>query len=363
MKKLHVALGERSYPIYIGSGLVDDGALLCRHIQGREVLVVTNETIAPLYLDRLQNSLSSGLSLTKLDSLILPDGEIHKNLDTLKLIYDHLLKNRHSRSTTLVALGGGVIGDMTGFAAATYQRGVNFVQVPTTLLSQVDSSVGGKTGVNHPLGKNMIGAFYQPVAVIADMGTLKTLPDREYRAGVAEVVKYGLIADPGFYVWLKEHVSDINGRDERVLMAMVERSCRNKADVVARDERESNIRAILNLGHTFGHAIETTEQYCGLLHGEAVAVGMLMAADLSSRLGWISASEVEDLRHLLLSLGLPTTVPAVMNSKAFLAAMSLDKKVADGVVRLVLLRALGDAVVTGDYAGAQLQETLDAFCP
>ncbi|MGD9660918.1 MAG: 3-dehydroquinate synthase [Porticoccaceae bacterium] len=362
MKKLHVALGERSYPIYIGSGLIDDAELIGAHIHGKEALVVTNETVAPLYLDRVKNSLSSGLSLVKLDSLVLPDGEIYKNLDTLKSLYDHLLKNRHSRSTTLIALGGGVIGDMTGFAAATYQRGVNFVQIPTTLLSQVDSSVGGKTGVNHPLGKNMIGAFYQPVAVIADINTLKTLPDREYRAGVAEVIKYGLIADEAFYAWLKSRVPLINGRDEQVLMEMVERSCRNKADVVARDERESNIRAILNLGHTFGHAIETTEQYTGLLHGEAVAVGMLMAADLSSRLGWLDEESVDDLRRLLLSLGLPVTVPGAMTPSRFLTAMSLDKKVADGVVRLVLLRALGSAVVTGDYALAQLQKTLEAFC-
>jgi len=362
MKQLHVALNERSYPIYIGSGLIDNPELLSRHIQGKEVLVVTNETIAPFYLDRLNHNLSQSLSLVKQDSLVLPDGEVYKNLDTLKTIYDHLLKNRHSRGTTLIALGGGVIGDMTGFAAATYQRGVNFIQIPTTLLSQVDSSVGGKTGVNHPLGKNMVGAFYQPVAVIADMATLNTLPDREYRAGVAEVVKYGLIADAAFYGWIKNNISPINCRDEQALTEMVERSCRNKAAVVARDERESNVRAILNLGHTFGHAIETTEKYCGLLHGEAVAVGMLMAADLSSRLGWISEDAVEDLRQLLLSLGLPAAVPRAMTPENFLAAMSLDKKVADGVVRLVLLRSVGEAVVTGDYSLVELEKTLEAFC-
>jgi 3-dehydroquinate synthase len=320
--------------------------------------VVTNETVAPLYLD----TLCRNLQVRKLDTLVLPDGEKFKTLATVNTIYDKLLTARHSRGTTLIALGGGVIGDMTGFAAATYQRGVNFIQVPTTLLSQVDSSVGGKTGVNHPLGKNMIGAFYQPQAVIADMSTLATLPDREYRAGIAEVVKYGLIADPDFYLWLKNRVAAINGRDQDTLAEIVARSCQNKADVVARDEREADIRAILNLGHTFGHAIEAVEKYQGLLHGEAVAVGMLMAADLSARLGWLETEDVADLAALLAALGLPTTVPGSMSSEAFLAAMALDKKVAEGVVRLVLLRAIGEAVVTGDYPLAALEDTLAAFC-
>src|SRR5690606_15921976 len=307
MKTLHVDLGERSYPLYIGAGLLSDGGLISPHIKGGEALVVTNETVAPLYLA----ALCDGLSVAKLDTLVLPDGETYKNLDTLRQIYDKLLTRRHSRGTTLIALGGGVSGDITGFAAATYQRGVNFIQVPTTLLSQVDSSVGGKTGVNHPLGKNMIGAFHQPVAVVADIDTLATLSDREYRAGLAEVVKYGLIADRDFYQWLKGHIAEINARDRQTLIAIVERSCRNKAEVVARDEREADIRAILNLGHTFGHAIETVEQYKGLNHGEAVAVGMVMAADLSARLGWLAKADVNDLRDLLAALGLPVTVPRV----------------------------------------------------
>jgi len=358
MKTLHVDLGERSYPLYIGAGLLSDGGLISPHIKGGEALVVTNETVAPLYLA----ALCDGLSVAKLDTLVLPDGETYKNLDTLRQIYDKLLTRRHSRGTTLIALGGGVIGDITGFAAATYQRGVNFIQVPTTLLSQVDSSVGGKTGVNHPLGKNMIGAFHQPVAVVADIDTLATLSDREYRAGLAEVVKYGLIADRDFYQWLKGHIAEINARDRQTLIAIVERSCRNKAEVVARDEREADIRAILNLGHTFGHAIETVEQYKGLNHGEAVAVGMVMAADLSARLGWLAKADVNDLRDLLAALGLPVTVPRVMTPRAFREAMALDKKVAAGVVRLVLLAGVGEARVCGDYSREQLEYTLRSFC-
>jgi 3-dehydroquinate synthase len=358
MKQLQVALGERSYPIYIGSRLFEQGDLVCEHIGGGEVLVVTNETVAPLYLDKLV----AGIRLPKVSTVVLPDGEVYKNLDTLQCIYNALLEHRHSRGTTLIALGGGVVGDMTGFAAATYQRGVDFLQIPTTLLSQVDSSVGGKTGVNHPLGKNMIGAFHQPRAVFADTDTLATLPPREYRAGVAEVVKYGLIADPEFYQWLEDHVDDINDRSPVILQEMVLRSCQNKADVVARDEREADVRAILNLGHTFGHAIETVEQYKGLLHGEAVAVGMLMAADMSARLGWLAVGEVYRLKSLLLSLGLPVTVPKVMTPARFSEAMALDKKVAGGVVRLVLLKSIGEAVVSGEYAVSALQSTLEAFC-
>jgi len=296
MKTLSVDLGDRSYPIYVGSGLLESGELVQSHIHGSEALIVTNDTIAPLYLDKLCTS----LAVDKLDTVVLPDGEKFKTLDTLKLIYDRLLTQRHSRGTTLIALGGGVVGDMTGYAAASYQRGVNFIQVPTTLLSQVDSSVGGKTGVNHPRGKNMIGAFHQPVAVVADIHTFATLPDREFRSGLAEVVKYGLIADREFYHWLLHCVDAINQRDDETLVRIVERSCQNKADVVARDERESNVRAILNLGHTFGHAIEAVEQYRGLLHGEAVAVGMMMAAELSCRLGWLTEAEVGGIRDLLM---------------------------------------------------------------
>ncbi len=358
MKQLNVPLGERSYPIYIGGGLLNRSDALLPHVRGREVLVVTNDTVAPLYLDRLCRLFARH----RLDTLVLPDGERYKTLDTLTLIYDRLLELGHSRGTTLVALGGGVIGDMTGFAAATYQRGVSFIQVPTTLLAQVDSSVGGKTGVNHALGKNMIGAFHQPAAVIADVDTLATLPEREYRAGVAEVVKYGLIADAGFYRWLWRHTGAINDRDTGVLTDIVEHSCRAKADVVARDEREADIRAILNLGHTFGHAIEALENYQGLLHGEAVAVGMLMAADLSRRLGWLEPRQVADLRALLEALHLPVTVPPGLAAQGLLEAMARDKKVHEGVVRLVLLHDLGEAVVTGDYPEALLRATLEAFC-
>lgn len=358
MKTLIVPLGDRSYPIYISSNLLDAKELFAFHIKGDEVLVVTNETVAPLYLNRLLSSLTQ----TRVDSVILPDGESYKTLDTLGLIYNELLGKRHSRGTTLVALGGGVVGDMTGFAAATYQRGVDFIQVPTTLLSQVDSSVGGKTGVNHALGKNMIGAFYQPQAVFADMEVFNTLPDREYRAGVAEVVKYGLIGDPEFYQWISHNVTAINKRSPETLEEMVYRSCQNKADVVARDEKESNIRATLNLGHTFGHAIETVEAYKGLLHGEAVAVGMLMAANMSRRLGWLTTVEVEDVEQLLKSLHLPVSVPKAMTPKNFLNAMALDKKVSKGRIRLVLLKSIGEAVITGEYSEEVLLETINAFC-
>ena len=358
MRSLTVELGDRSYPIFIGSGLIEMGKQIGSHIKGKEVLVVSNETVAPLYLDKL----CASLPIPKIDTLILKDGEQFKTLASVEMIYESLLTSRHSRGTTLIALGGGVVGDMTGFAAATYQRGVDFLQIPTTLLSQVDSSVGGKTGVNHPLGKNMIGAFHQPTAVFADTDTLATLPDREYRAGVAEVVKYGLIADPDFYAWLRAHVPSINARSPEILTEMIERSCRNKAQVVARDEREANIRAILNLGHTFGHAIEAVEQYKGLLHGEAVAVGMLMAAKLSSRLGWLSSEEVDDLKDLISSVGLPVKVPSVMTPDNFRAAMSLDKKVDHGVVRLVLLREIGVAELSSEYPGNDLAAVLEEFC-
>lgn len=358
MKTLKVDLGERSYPIYIGAGLISQGELFRCHLKGREMLVVTNETVAPLYLQTLCDALPND----RLDVVILRDGEQYKTLDTLGVIYDKLLSAQHSRGTTLIALGGGVVGDMTGFAAATYQRGVNFLQVPTTLLSQVDSSVGGKTGVNHSMGKNMIGAFHQPVAVIADIQALLTLPEREYRSGIAEVIKYGLISDLAFYRWLHQRVEQIKNRDTQTLIEMIERSCQNKADVVSRDERETDVRAILNLGHTFGHAIETVESYKGLLHGEAVAVGMLMAAELSCRLKWIARAEVEELRAFLIAVGLPVQVPGVMTAENFMAAMTLDKKVSGGVVRLVLLNAIGSAVLSGSYPRQILADVLGDFC-
>ncbi|WP_461480501.1 3-dehydroquinate synthase [Porticoccus sp.] len=342
---LTVDLGERSYPILIGAGLLKTPGLLVPYISGSQVLVVTNETIAPLYLEQL----TAALPAHQVDTVILPDGEKYKNLDTLNLIFDRLLEQRHNRTTTLIALGGGVVGDMTGFAAACYQRGVNFIQVPTTLLAQVDSSVGGKTAVNHPKGKNMIGAFYQPQCVIADTTTLDTLPDREYRSGLAEVVKYGLIADADFFNWLELNADALMARQPEALATAVRRSCENKARIVSQDEREGGIRAILNLGHSFGHAIETAQSYCDWLHGEAVAAGMVMAAELSRLLGWLSLADRQRIERLLAKCQLPTWAPDNIDAKTFIALMAVDKKVLDGTLRLVLLKSLGHAVVTSDF--------------
>ena len=356
MKTLTVELGERSYPIYIGSGLLDQQALWTPHIRGRQVMIVTNETVAPLYLDKVR----SALSAYQVDEVILPDGEAYKTLDTLNLIFDALLSKTHNRTTTLVALGGGVVGDMCGFAAACYQRGVDFIQVPTTLLSQVDSSVGGKTGVNHKLGKNMIGAFYQPNAVLIDTDTLQTLPDREVSAGMAEVIKYGLIADQNFYQWIAAHIDGLMQGDAGLLAQAIERSCACKADVVGQDETETGIRAILNFGHTFGHAIESHQGYGAWLHGEAVGTGMLMAADYGCRTGKISRDELQGLRELLVQAGLPVVAPSDMGIEDFLSRMRIDKKVMDGRIRLVLLDSIGSAYVTTDVDAALLNQTLSA---
>lgn len=352
-KRVEIALGERSYPILIGSGLLADAPLLDAHVRARSVLIVTNETIAPLYLDSLERSLAS----RRLARLILPDGEQYKTLTTVSRIFDALMDARMNRDAAVLALGGGVIGDMGGFAAACYQRGIDYIQVPTTLLAQVDSSVGGKTGVNHPQGKNMIGAFHQPRCVIADIATLRTLSDREYRAGLAEVVKYGLIYDVQFLAWLEREADALARREEAAIIQAVQRSCEIKAQVVAADERESGLRAILNLGHTFGHAIETAAGYGAWLHGEAVAAGMCIAADLSARLGWISSQERERALRLLARFGLPTQAPKIGAARA-LELMGMDKKVLDGRVRLVLLRALGKADVVGDYPPEALAATL-----
>ncbi|MGI0119181.1 3-dehydroquinate synthase [Zooshikella sp. RANM57] len=357
MQTLQVALGERSYPIHIGPGLLGQPDLLSPYIRGRQVMLVTNETVAPLYLNKVKASLSA----FQVDTVILPDGEAYKTLDTVNLIFDQLLEKRHNRTTTLIALGGGVIGDMVGFAAATYQRGVDFIQIPTTLLAQVDSSVGGKTGVNHRLGKNMIGAFHQPRCVLADTAALKTLPIRELSAGIAEVIKYGLICDQSFYAWLQMHTKDLLACDDTALGYAIKRSCLAKADVVAEDEREGGIRAILNLGHTFGHAIETHEGYGSWLHGEAVAVGMLMAVDLSIRLGWLDANELEVLQRLLEQAKLPVTSPKDMTPEDFLKHMAVDKKVVDGSLRLVLLEAVGKAIVTSDFSHDALLATLKSI--
>jgi 3-dehydroquinate synthase len=333
---------ERSYPIYIGQGLLNDPAYLQPHIVGRQVCIVTNDTVAPLYLERLQRLLEG----YQVNTVILPDGEAHKSLETINAIYSCLLENTHNRTTTLIALGGGVVGDMCGYAAATYQRGVNFIQIPTTLLSQVDSSVGGKTGVNHPMGKNMIGAFHQPQAVIIDTDVLGTLPAKELSAGVAEVIKYGLLGDNEFYLWIESNIEALMSLDNNILTESIARSCQNKADIVSLDEREGGVRALLNFGHTFGHAIETSQGYGVWLHGEAVSAGMVVALELSALLGYIEPNEVDRLCRLLEKAQLPIAVPKNMSPEKFLQLMSLDKKVIDGSLRLILLESMGKAFVT-----------------
>lgn len=359
MQTLHVDLAERSYPIHIGAGLLGRADLLAPHIVGRQVAIVTNETIAPLYLAALEATLAD----YRVTSIVLPDGEAFKNWETLQAIFDGLLGARHDRRTTVIALGGGVIGDMAGFAAACYQRGVNFIQIPTTLLSQVDSSVGGKTGINHPLGKNMVGAFYQPQAVLIDTRSLDTLPPRELSAGLAEVIKYGLICDEAFLGWLEKNMAALRGLDQVALTLAIERSCAAKARVVGADERETGVRATLNLGHTFGHAIETHMGYGVWLHGEAVAAGTVMALEMSHRLGWITADERDRGIRLFLAAGLPVVPPQEMTPADFLEHMAVDKKVLDGQLRLVLLRSLGEAVVTSDYPRDILNATLAADYP
>ncbi len=361
--QLDVNVPDAHYPIIIGSALFADAAAqgVLADALSSEVLIVTNETIAPLYLDGMRATVRDSVGVDRVETLVLPDGEQFKTLETLQTIYTALLEAGYSRGCTLVALGGGVIGDMVGFAAATYQRGVDFVQVPTTLLAQVDSSVGGKTGVNHPLGKNMIGAFKQPEAVFIDTRTLETLPDRELSAGLAEVLKYGLIEDIRFLDWLEENWSSLLRRDESTLREAIARSCRIKADVVAEDEREQGRRAILNLGHTFGHAIETQTGYSEWLHGEAVATGMLMALDLSARLGWINGELQLRVEQLLTQAGLPTRTPGGMTAEAFMKLMARDKKVLSGQLRLVLLNRPGHAIVTSDFDPEALHQTLSHF--
>jgi len=357
METLIVGLGERSYPIHIGSGLFEQAELLRAHIPRGRVVIVSNTTIAPLYLEKFQRALRS-IDISS-ESVILPDGEQYKNSSTLNHIYDALLQNRCERTTPLIALGGGVVGDMTGYAAATYLRGVPFIQIPTTLLAQVDSSVGGKTGINHPLGKNMIGAFYQPKLVLADTDVLNTLPDKELSAGVAEVIKYGLIRDLSFLEWLESNIEKLLLRDAATLQYAITCSCQNKAQVVMADERESGQRALLNMGHTFGHAIESGMGYGNWLHGEGVAAGTVMAADLSQRLGWIGTHDVLRIRKLFERARLPTVAPDLGTSK-YLELMGLDKKVEGGKMRFVLLKAIGKAVVAGDVPPELLQETLQA---
>ncbi len=356
MQTLHVELGARRYPIFIGSRLAIADCLI-PYIQGRQVMIVSNETVAPLYLADYQQALvNAGKQVA---TCILPDGEVFKNIETLNLIFDALLGARFNRDCTVLALGGGVVGDMAGFAAASFQRGVDFVQVPTTLLSQVDSSVGGKTGINHPLGKNMIGAFKQPNVVMADMAQLDTLPDRELSAGLAEVIKYALLGDIEFLAWLELHMSQLLARDAQLLAEAVYRSCAHKAKIVAADEHEHGDRALLNLGHTFGHAIESYLGYGEWLHGEAVAAGMVMAADLSHRMGWISADDVNRVRQIMQQANLPTVCPAIPVEQ-FVALMAQDKKVLAGQLRLVLLKQLGQAVISREAKPTQVEQTIQA---
>jgi len=357
VQRIDVNLANRSYPIFIGSGAMQLRAEFDKAIPARDVLVVTNTTVGPLYAAKLVAALAPRRCI----EVSLPDGEVHKTLANVARMLDVLIANRFARDACVVALGGGVVGDMAGFAAACYQRGIAFVQIPTTLLAQVDSSVGGKTGVNHPGGKNLIGAFHQPAAVFTDTDTLGTLPDRELRAGLAEVIKYGLILDAQFFEWLETNAAKLLARDAAALTHAIKRSCEIKADIVVRDEREQGERALLNLGHTFGHAIESATNYSTWLHGEAVGAGMLLAADMSQRLGWLASADVIRIERVLQLFGLRTDVSSL--SAATLAEnMKIDKKVAAGRIRLVLLKAIGKSTITGDYADTALRETLRARC-
>lgn len=345
MKTLTVELGARSYPIHIGDGLLARSELLAPHVDDRKIMVVSNETVAPLYLTDIRRALAGHV----VSSVVLPDGEAFKTLDVLNTIFDALLEQRFARDCCLLALGGGVIGDITGFAAACYQRGVAHIQVPTTLLAQVDSSVGGKTAVNHRLGKNMIGAFHQPSCVLIDTATLGSLAPREYRSGLAEVIKYGLIRDPELFSWLESELETNLALSAESLEFVIERSCRNKAEIVAEDEREAGARALLNLGHTFGHAIETGLGYGVWLHGEAVAAGICLAAAMSARLGWMTAADCQRVKSLVDRAGLPTGMPQDLDHKRVLELMGVDKKVRAGRLRLVLLQGIGRAVVSDDF--------------
>jgi 3-dehydroquinate synthase len=356
VQTLQVDVGHSQYPIVIGPGLLGDRAVLDPLVTGRDLCVVTNTTVAPLYLERLRATLSG----RRIAECVLDDGEQHKTLATVGRVVDRLVEAKVNRDTTVLALGGGVVGDIAGFAAAIYQRGVGYVQIPTTLLAQVDSSVGGKTGVNHPGGKNLIGAFHQPLAVIADTTTLSTLPDREMRAGLAEVIKYGCVWDPILFDWLELNIGPIARRDAAALEYAIARSCEIKAAVVAQDERETGVRALLNFGHTFGHAIEAATRFATYLHGEAVALGMLMAATLSQRLGLLDGEENQRIHDLVARAGLPTAAPRIGVARAF-ELMQMDKKVLAGQVRLVLLTRIGRAVVTADYAQDALNATLTEY--
>jgi 3-dehydroquinate synthase len=354
MAILNLDLGERSYPIYIDSALLAKEDLLSQYILDTRVCIVTNDIVAPLYLEALKMRLAN----FDVDEIILPDGEAEKSLKNFDVIMSHLLKNEHGRDTTLIALGGGVIGDITGFAAACYQRGVNFIQIPTTLLSQVDSSVGGKTAVNHPLGKNMIGAFYQPRAVLIDIDSLSTLPIREFNAGMAEVIKYGILGDREFFIWLEDNICLIKSADKVTLAKMIEKCCQCKADIVANDEKEAGLRALLNLGHTFGHAIESEQGYGNWLHGEAVATGMVLAAKLAVAMNLLEASELCRIESLISAFDLPVIAPSNMGFTEFMRHMRRDKKNIAGKLRFIIPTSIGQSEIRDDVSQAVLQQIL-----
>jgi len=355
MNTLNIDLGHHQYPIHIGAGILSDASLLTPHIHGRQIFIISNEIVAPLYLQRLLDTLGDGYRIA---SYILPDGEQTKSLTQAEAVFTRMLEIPIDRSATVIALGGGVVGDLTGFCAACYQRGVNFIQVPTTLLSQVDSSVGGKTGVNHALGKNMIGAFYQPQVVLIDNETLSTLDDRQYSAGMAEVIKYALLGDIEFLGWLEQNMDRVMAREEAAVSYIIQRSCQAKADIVAEDEKEKGVRALLNLGHTFGHAIENAKGYGVWLHGEAVGLGMLMAADLSCRMGRIGEQDVQRVEAILAAAQLPLGGVDGVSAEQLRQLMSVDKKVLDGELRLVLFSALGQAEIVADAPDALIMRTL-----
>jgi 3-dehydroquinate synthase len=354
MATLKLDLGERSYPIYIESNLFNQNNLLSQHIRAKRVCIVTNTVVAPLYLEKIKSQLAQ----YQVDEVILADGEAEKNLANFDKIMSHLLANTHGRDSTLIALGGGVIGDITGFAAACYQRGIDFIQIPTTLLSQVDSSVGGKTAVNHPLGKNMIGAFYQPKAVIIDIDSLTTLPKREFSAGMAEVIKYGILGDGEFFAWLEANSKAIKAGDQAVLIQMIEKCCQCKADIVSADETEAGVRALLNLGHTFGHAIEAEQGYGNWLHGEAVATGMVLAAKLAVAMNLLEVSELRRIEKLLTDFELPLIAPETMGFNEFIKHMRRDKKNIGGKLRLIIPTAIGTSVMRDDISEDMLQQIL-----
>jgi 3-dehydroquinate synthase len=354
MKCIEIELETHAYPVYLGRDVLDRADLWRRHLSPGKTLIVSNDVVAPLYLERLQSALGD----VRAEVHIIPDGEQHKTAETWQGILDRLVDMQARRDANLVALGGGVVGDITGFAAASYMRGIRFIQAPTTLLSQVDASVGGKTGINHPRGKNLVGAFHQPAAVFIDSATLDSLPAREFNAGLAEVVKYGAIGDPAFFLWLEEHAGDITRRDPQAIDYLIERSVQNKADIVAQDEKEAGVRALLNFGHTFGHAMEAETAYQGFLHGEAVAIGMVTAARLSEQRGLCPPGSAQRLARLQERFDLPVAIPRQLETRRLADAMQLDKKAIASGLRLVLIRGIGHAVID---TGSSAEEIITAM--